>query len=250
MPFHIVHISDLHLDNHSGNLLAAIELAQHEPADLYLVGGDNGGNAGIRATVLALHELHPSTPVAWVKGNHDLWGHEYITVWTDCPELDATYLELGNLELPKCTVVGTYGHYDYGAGLPSISFEQYESFTDGRVVWNDRFIQRLGKTNPEIAAELTERFVIRYQSAIERGKPIVVLTHTVPMGPTDDKNRSFVTAYLANTKLGEFLLSATIKPTVAFCGHTHRVTRWEEHGFPIINVGSDYKQVRIATFTL
>lgn len=250
MVCRIVHLSDLHLDAHPGNLKAAIALLRDVPAELALVGGDNGGDAGIRATVDALRERYPAVPIAWVKGNHDLWGREYTSIWDDCPRLDAVHLETANLELADCTVVGTYGHYDYRAGLSSIALEQYESFSDGRVVWNDRYIQRLGMTNPAIAAALAERFFERYRAAIERGLPIVVLTHTVPFGPTDDRMRSFITAYLANVAIGDFLQAVDTRPAVVFCGHTHRPMRWEVGGMPVINVGSDYKQVRIATFEL
>ena len=77
---------------------------------------------------------------------------------------------------------------------PQSSFEQYERFTHGKLIWNDRYIDRLGRSNPEIASEIAIRFRDRYDSAIKRGLPIDVLTHAWSFAPTNESLRSFASA--------------------------------------------------------
>ena len=246
----LVHVTDLHLDDWPQNLGRMVELVQDVPADLYLIGGDNGNEEGVTRTITELARIRGEAHVAWVLGNHDLWQRPYTDLWRSWPKVPGTYLERENLETPYCTVVGTYGHYDYSGGDPEITFEQYEAFTDGRLIWNDRYIDRLGKTNPEIAKEIVQRFAERYAAAIDRGLPIVVLTHTWPFAPTDPARRSFVAAYCCNQLVGEVIQSFDALPAVLFCGHTHRATVREDFGFPMINTGSDYQEVRITEWTL
>lgn len=246
----IVHVTDLHLDHWPGNLESMATLVCDFPADLFLIGGDNGNDDGLRQTVAALRASHPQAAVAWIRGNHDLWHGSYQRLWDDVPGVDATYLEAQNFEANAFTVVGTYGHYDYSGGTAEFTSEQYETFTDGRCVWNDRFIDRRGRTNPQIAAEIAERFRWRYESACRRGLPIVAVTHTWPFAPTDESGRSFISAYCCNQLIGNALTAKNILPEVLFCGHTHRPARWDEFGFPIINTGSDYKEVRITRWEL
>lgn len=241
----IVHLTDLHLDMAPQNLSLALGQLRERPPDLVLVGGDNGGDDGIRQTVDAVHEECPQTPVAWVKGNHDIWSLPYTSLWTEPPNLKAAYLELSNLELDDCTVVGTYCHYDYSGGPSSIPFSDYENYRHGRLGWNDCYIDRQGKTNPEIAAEIAERFTLRYQAAVERDLPIVVLMHTLPFDCLCAFPRSFYSAYGTNSLVGRILLESARKPSVLFCGHTHNPTQSDRYGFPMINTGSDYEQVRV-----
>src|SRR5262249_25527838 len=125
-----------------------------------------------------------------------------------------------------------------------------ETFTDGFAIWNDRYIDRRGCTNPQIAREIAERFSARYAAAIARGLPVVVLTHTWPVAPTDPSRRSFVTAYCSNQLIGDILVSEASRPTVLFCGHTHRPARRDDFGFPMINTGSDYREVRVTQWEL
>jgi hypothetical protein len=246
----VVHITDLHLDHWPANFGGMVDLVRGIPADLFLIGGDNGGDEGLRRTVGALRRLHPGAAIAWVRGNHDLWYRPYTHLWEDCSDLPATYLELRNLETDYCTVVGTYGHYDYSGGSLELSHEQYETFTDGYQVWNDRYIDRQGRTNPQIAQEIAERFRRRYGAAVSRGLPIVVLTHTWPFAPTDARYRSFTSAYCCNQLLGNILVANGARPAVLFCGHTHQPGRWDEFGFPMVNTGSDYRDVRVTRWEL
>jgi predicted phosphodiesterase len=246
----IIHITDLHLDHCPGNLDSMLELVRDVPVDIYLIGGDNGNDEGVLSTIEALRELQPHASIAWVMGNHDLWYKPYTHLWNDFRELPATYLELGNLETEYCTIVGTYGHYDYSGGTLKLSFEQYENFTDGHCIWNDRFIERTGKSNPQIAKEIADRFCLRYDLAIERGLPILVLMHTWPFAPTDDRYRSFASAYCCNQMIGDILVSHQVLPQVLFCGHTHQAAQWDEFGFPMINTGSDYNHVRITQWEI
>lgn len=246
----LAHLTDLHLDHWPANLDAAMDLLAGTDPDVILIGGDNGNDDGLRRTVEALGRAWPEADIAWVMGNHDLWRKPYRHLWSRFSDITATYLEGGNLETDSCTVVGTYGHYDYRGGLATIPLEQYETFTDGRHVWNDRFIDRLGRTNPQIAAEIAELFWHRYQAAVARGLPIVVLSHTWPFAPTDDRSRSFFDAYGSNQLIGDAILAAKLRPAVLFCGHTHRADRWEEFGFPMINTGSDYLEVKVTIWDL
>ena len=250
MHSELVHITDLHIDSRPANFTAMLDLVRDIPADLYLIGGDNGNDDGLAKTVDALRLLRPSAAIAWVMGNHDLWYRPYTHLWDEFPELPATYLELHNRETDYCTVIGTYGHYDYSGGTPELSHEQYETFTDGRHIWNDRFIDRQGKTNLEIAREVACRFHDRYRAAVSRGLPIVVLTHTWPFAPTEARRRSFVSAYCCNQLIGDILVSEAVRPEVLFCGHTHRPRRSDAFGFPMVNTGSDYGEVRITQWNI
>lgn len=227
-----------------------IGLVRDIPADLYLVGGDNGNDEGIVRTIEALRNLRPNAGIAWIMGNHDLWYRPYTHLWNDFREYRATYLECRNLETDYCTIVGTYGHYDYSGGTWELSHSQYETFTDGYHTWNDRYMERLGKTNPQIAREIADRFRLRYDAAIARGLPIVVLTHTWPFAPTDARYRSFTSAYCCNQLIGDILVSHEVRPDVLFCGHTHQPAQWNEFGFPMVNTGSDYDKVRITSWNI
>jgi len=246
----LAHITDLHLDHWPDNLSTAIKLLAGADLDLFLIGGDNGNDDGILRTTREIKRVWPNVEVAWVMGNHDLWHRPYSHLWDGFEHVPATYLELQNLETDYCTVVGTYGHYDYRGGLATVPFEQYETFTDGKHTWNDRYIDRIGHTNPQIAAEIAERFRDRYTAAIARRLPIIVLSHTWPFAPTDEKFRSFFGAYGSNQLIGDIILSQTFRPSVLFCGHTHQAARWDEFGFPMINTGSDYQEVRVTKWDL
>lgn len=246
----LAHITDLHLDSWPSNLSAAMELLAGADLDLLLIGGDNGNEDGILRTVEAFNRVWPDADIAWVMGNHDLWHRPYSHLWNRFEHVPATYLELQNLDTSYCTVVGTYGHYDYRGGLATVPFEIYETFTDGKCIWNDRYINRLGQTNPEIAAEIAERFRDRYAAAIDRRLPIIVLSHTWPFAPTDEKLRSFFGAYGSNQLIGDIIVAQSVRPRVLFCGHTHSAARWDEFGFPMINTGSDYQKVRVTIWDL
>ena len=250
MPI-VAHLTDLHLDHHPGNLDVALAQLDGESVDLVLVGGDNGGDDGIRRTVEAIAARFPDAPVGWVLGNHDLWGRSIEDVFDDHSFDRATYLEHRNLELDFCTVVGTYGHYDYSGGHPDLGHDVYESFTDGRYVWNDHRIDRAGLTNPAIARRLADRFAARYRAAVERRRPILCVTHTLPfVSPLPDDRRSFATAYIFNSLVGDVIDAADVKPQAVFCGHSHRPRTWSELGFPVINPGSDYRSVRTTVWPL
>ena len=246
----VVHISDLHLERFPANLPAALKLVGDQPVDLFLVGGDNGGRSGIDKTVGAVRERWPQVPIGWVMGNHDLWEQPYTYLWESFDDLPATYLETANLELAGLTVVGTYGHYDYSGRDSSIPLVCFENYTFRNLRWNDHFIERGGRSDPEIAGEIAEQFLQRYRAAVIRALPIVVLTHTSPFPPPDVLRRSFVSGYCVNSKIGDVLLAAQRPPSVVFWGHTHRRSETAPHGFPMINPGSDYREVAIARYRI
>ena len=245
-----VHVTDLHLEVHPTNLDKMARLLDGCDASIFLVGGDNGGPRGIDRIVSALHRLNPSALVAWIKGNHDLWHRSVTELWSEEQIGAATYLETRNLETPQCTVVGTYGHYDYAGGDASIPLGVYERYEHKGMTWNDRFIDRMGRKDQEIAKEIAMQFEARYHDAEIRGLPIVVLMHTYPFVPLDDSRRNFCSAYCINSLIGEVLHSASLKPVAIFCGHTHQASQWSPFGYPIMNPGSDYRIVRIGTWTL
>lgn len=85
-----VHITDLHLDHWPANLASMIGLIRDIPADLYLVGGDNGNDEGIVRTIEALRNLRPYAGIAWIMGHHDLWHRPYTHLWNDFLELRDT----------------------------------------------------------------------------------------------------------------------------------------------------------------
>ena len=246
----IVHLTDLHFERFPANLPAALKLVGDEPVDLFLVGGDNGGYEGIRATVDSLRQRWADVPIAWVMGNHDLWRQSYTHLWGTSDDVPATYLEGGNLDLEYATVVGTYGHYDYSGRDPSIPLICFENYAFSNLRWNDRFIDRCGRRDPEIASEIAERFRLRYRAAIARRLPIVVLMHTCPFAPEEPLRRSFVSGYCVNSKIGDVLASEERLPSVLFWGHTHRRSESDAHGFPMVNPGSDYTKVAIARYRL
>nr|VFK40845.1 MAG: Calcineurin-like phosphoesterase [Candidatus Kentron sp. TC] len=243
----IIHMTDLHLDDFPGNLHEVAALIEDRSVDIFLIGGDNGGDAGIARLVRLLRGTHPTAAIAWVMGNHELWNRPIDHLWRDYSHLGACYLERENLEIDTCTVVGTYGHYDYSGGDPSIGHEIYEQYRFKGMGWNDRHIIR-DRTNPEIAREIAERFAIRYRRALDRGLPLVVLMHTLAFVELNAWGRNFYGAYGVNSLIGDEILKHDTKPMALFCGHTHKPIRIETHGFPMINTGSDYENARITAF--
>lgn len=243
----ILHMTDLHIDDFPGNLDEMGARVRDRSADILLIGGDNGGDGGIARIIHRLRETHPEAAIAWVMGNHELWGHTIDHLWRDYSHLDACYLETGNLETDTCTVVGTYGHYDYSGGDPAIPHEVYEQYRFGGMGWNDRYIIR-NRTNPEIAGQIARRFATRYRLALARRLPVVVLMHTLPFTELNAWPRNFYGAYGTNSLIGDEILSHPIKPAVLFCGHTHNPTQCDSHGFPMINTGSDYDHTRVTMF--
>lgn len=249
MP-NLVHLTDLHLDNHPGNLRAALRQLEGVDADVFLLGGDHAGAPALRQLVDVLQRGWPNAAIAWVAGNHDLWGKSYRHLWEGADDAPGVCLERDNLELPYCTVVGTYAHYDHRYGDPAFPESAYESFTDGRRVWNDRYIDRGGRTNPEIAAEVAERFAERCDAAWRRPLPVVVLTHVPPFASLNAWPRNFFSAYCVSGVVGDVILRQPNRPAALFCGHTHRPIRADELGFPMINTGSDYEQARITVWPM
>nr|VFK44687.1 MAG: Calcineurin-like phosphoesterase [Candidatus Kentron sp. SD]VFK49590.1 MAG: Calcineurin-like phosphoesterase [Candidatus Kentron sp. SD]VFK79192.1 MAG: Calcineurin-like phosphoesterase [Candidatus Kentron sp. SD] len=244
----IIHMTDLHLDDWPGNLPGMVARIEGRAADIFLIGGDNGGEARVVEIVRALRGTHPKAAIAWIMGNHDLWDRPIDDVWRDHVVPGARYLETGNLETDACTVVGTYGHYDHSGGDPNIPDEIYEQYRFGNLGWNDRYILRDHRTNPEIAGEIARRFAVRYRRALARRLPVVVLMHTLAFEELNAWGRNFYGAYGTNSLIGDEILKYDPKPVVLFCGHTHNPIRVETRGFPMINTGSDYNRVRISTF--
>ena len=244
----ILHWTDLHLDSAPDNLTAAVAATGDFRPDVVLVGGDNGGPDGLARTAAAARSLGEDVAVAFVHGNHDLWFEPYDRVFAACPVPGLVPLERENLALPGCTVVGSYGHYDHSGGDPAIPDAVYETFRCGRLGWNDHHIDRLGRTNPEIAAELAEGFTERYQAAVQAGLPIVVVTHTLPFDALNAWPRNFYGAYGTNAAIGRVLVGHP--PALVLCGHTHRHVRRDDFGFPTVNTGSDYAHVRVTTAVL
>lgn len=240
-------MTDLHIDDFPENLHEIAMLIEGQSADIFLIGGDNGGDAGIARIIHLLRGTHPKAAIAWVMGNHELWHHVIDHLWLDYSNPNACYLEIDNLETDTCTVVGTYGHYDYSGGDPAICHEIYEQYRFGDMGWNDRFIIR-DQTNPEIAREIAERFAVRYRRALARELPIVVLMHTLAFAELNAWQRNFYGAYGTNSFIGDEILRHDTKPIVLFCGHTHNPIRIETYGFPMINTGSDYNEVRVTAF--
>nr|VFK22314.1 MAG: Calcineurin-like phosphoesterase [Candidatus Kentron sp. LFY] len=244
----IIHMTDLHLDDFPGNLHEVATRIEGLQADIFLIGGDNGGDAGIARIIRLVRGIHPRAAIAWVMGNHDLWNRTIDHLWRDYSCLDACYLETGNLEVEACTVVGTYGHYDHSGGDPDIRHETYEQYRCENMGWNDRYIIRGHRSNPEIAREVAERFAIRYRCALARGLPVIVLMHTLAFAELNAWGRNFYGAYGTNSLIGDEISKHDTKPVVLFCGHTHNPIRIEAYGFPMINTGSDYEHVRITVF--
>nr|VFK22473.1 MAG: Calcineurin-like phosphoesterase [Candidatus Kentron sp. MB]VFK28804.1 MAG: Calcineurin-like phosphoesterase [Candidatus Kentron sp. MB]VFK74104.1 MAG: Calcineurin-like phosphoesterase [Candidatus Kentron sp. MB] len=246
----ILHMTDLHIDDFPENLSEMAEQIKGMDVDVFLIGGDNGGDQGITGIVRLLKKTYPEAAIAWVMGNHDLWGNPVDHLWRDDrhSHVDACYLERGNLELKICTVVGTYGHYDYSGGDPTIPHEIYEQYRFDDLGWNDHHIIRGHRTNPEIARDLANRFALRYRRALIRGLPIVVLMHTLPFVELNAWERNFYGAYGTNGLIGNEILTHDTKPIALFCGHTHNPICVDTFGFPMINTGSDYNRVRITTF--
>ncbi len=246
-----LHLTDLHLEQSPENLESLKEkLRGSDPFDFVLIGGDNGGEQGLKDTLNVISEHSPEAKIAWIKGNHDLWNRSYSEIWEGSSYGDNVfYLENESLETEALIIVGTYGHYDYRGGDPTISDSVYQAYRYKNYVWNDRFIKKDGVLDTEIARKLAESFAIRYQHAVDTGKPIFLLTHTYPYAP-DLPYRCFASAYAVNTEIGLCINRASRKPVLAFVGHTHQKSVWSPNGYPIVNPGSDYQQVRYSKVTV
>ena len=253
----LLHLTDLHLDVWPENRAAVErELERLGPVDdsqplLLLLGGDHGGEPALRQIVALVRRYFPAAQIGWIRGNHDLWGRPYTDLWQPSPDLPATYLELANLDSTACTVVGSYGHYDFSGAPAGVSPEELETDAGQHdASQGDRSIDRLGKSHREIASEIADRFAQRYAAAVARSLPIVVLSHTWPFAPLDESLRSLACAYCCNQLLGDVILSHAKRPVVLLCGHTHATARWDAFGFPMLSTGSGRAQVQIARWEI
>ncbi len=236
-----------------------------EGIDAIVLGGDNAEISWNlnehKVLINKLRKRFGATPIAFVLGNHELWGQ-----WLHWPVkrlLEETfpafaqreslvYLERQNLGLNGVTIVGTYGHYDYSLGRTDKGVT-LDHITRGEkrfgryvIQWGDKQqIDTQGRTDTDICEKLVKAFSDRMQTAIGE---VISISHTVPskelIGHPDSPEQDFLGAYSGSTRIGEVIKK--YRGFLHLCGHTHAKAEGKIGKTRVINVGADYDLLRYA----
>lgn len=187
-----------------------------------------------------------------VLGNHEYWSadrdtYKHLDALSEIIQASGFHL-LDNTPkiIDDVGFAGNCGWYDYSFAQnnppPNTSYEL--KMFQGDIIWNDAFMVRLGRTDPEYSVELLrnlENHLFELERRVER---IVAVTHLIGFPEMaipfkENPLYNFINAYLGSISLGEMLLR---HPKVKYhlCGHTHRRFRVEKNHLVSINVSSDY----------
>ncbi|HKA87705.1 MAG TPA: metallophosphoesterase [Haliangiales bacterium] len=227
----IAFTSDLHVDHHPEVVDLVAERAAGAAA--LIVAGDVSARPEVVAATL--ERLRGSVAkVAFVPGNHDLWGKDarrrYLDELADaCDRAGAEYLPAGPISVDGVTVCGQTGWYDYSfadqaLGIPR---EAYEAGRYGPLAWGDkRYFRWPGSGDAELTAWMVERLA-RDLSLVPRDRPVWVVTHMLPFVELVARRPApwgFVNGFLGAAALGEAIAAAAargvpVARTIA--GHTH-----------------------------
>jgi Icc-related predicted phosphoesterase len=271
--------ADLHLlrTTHDHTLSKIREWVTGVHPDALVVAGDLSSAQQAEETLRLLRECFPSGPMAICLGNHDFWVHD--AVLQECDSLpdvidrfwepaakafDVVLLDNENLSLSGLTIVGGYGHYDFGFAVPGLAYDGIavteEDYLRGAppsgsaMRWSDFRFMPNGRHPREIATEQVAG--VRQRLAEVSGSQAIVVLHTPPFEvllgvPPLTEYRlhatpsvyAFFRAYLGNRAMGDLLREACDKVAAVVCGHTHRAAGPVYLNGTVtvgINVGGDY----------
>jgi len=283
----ILFTADLHLfrATRDHTLSKIREWVTGSQPDALVVAGDLSSAQEAGETLRMLRESFPNGPIAVCLGNHDFWVHDAVRhefgslpdvihrFWAPAAKaFDVALLDNENLLLPGVTIVGGYGHYDFGFAVPGLAYDGIavteEDYLRGRppsgsaMRWRDFQLMPNGR-DPRV--EATDQVAgVRERLAQVADSQAIVVLHTPPfevllgVPPLTEKFRHaipsvdvFFRAYLGNRAMGDFLREADDKVAAVVCGHTHRaagpvcLNGTETVG---INVGGDYGVPRAALY--
>lgn len=244
--------------------------------DLLVIAGDvaesqllDGPRIGCRHVEMLEHlRAAVAMPVAFCAGNHDIWSTDpetdswqiYRTRLAEIAEdVGATYLEESNLALPELTVVGCYGHFDFSLRIPDlviagevVTQSHYLRQTPpghDEPVWMDGRRIRWDRSDEAACAQICARAARRMEHALDRGKPILFVSHTVPRQEvnghfgSDSEVSLFLNAFSGTSRLERVIRMAVERdiPVTAVSGHTHkRVPLGMIDGVGYLNAGGEY----------
>jgi Icc-related predicted phosphoesterase len=282
----ILFTADLHLlrATRDGILQKVRDWISSSRPDSVVIAGDIANAAQAFDALGEIRRSIPDKPIAVCLGNHDFWLHEDARnecrglsavidrYWVRAAqEFDILLLDRENFRIGEVTVVGGYGHYDFGFAIPGLAYggvvvteEDYlrgYPYANSSLRWRD-FQLMPGAQHPRIvASEQVRGVTARLRAAGD--SPLIAVLHTPPFeellgipAPTELPDGSppsqyaFFRAYLGNRAMGAALRSVNKKLLAVVCGHTHRQAGPARlHDAIGINIGSDYGHPRAALYS-
>jgi hypothetical protein len=227
----IAFTSDMHVDHHPE--VVELVAARATGAAALIVAGDVSARPDV--VLATLERLRRTVPrVAFVPGNHDLWGRDARTRYLDeladvCDRAGVDYLPAGPISVDGVTLVGQTGWYDYSFADPNLAIprEAYEAGRFGALAWGDkRYFRWPGADDAEVTQWMAERLA-RDLALAPRDRPVWVVTHMLPFVELVARRPSpwgFVNGFLGAASLGETIAAAAargIPIARAIAGHTH-----------------------------
>jgi Icc-related predicted phosphoesterase len=282
----ILFTADLHLlrATREGILQKVREWISSSKPDSVVIAGDIANASQAFDALGEIRRSIPGRPIAICLGNHDFWLHEEAR--NDCCQLsdvidrywvhaarefDIHLLDRENFRIGQVTIVGGYGHYDFGFAVPGLAYrgvlvteQDYLRgcpFANSTLRWRDFQFMPRGLHPRTAASEEVRGVTARLLAAGD--SPLIVTLHTPPFeellgiparpeftGESPPSEYAFFRAYLGNRAMGAALRTVKDKLQAVVCGHTHR-----EAG-PItldgvlgINIGADYGHPKAALYT-
>jgi len=263
----ILFLADLHwaasgMPDHSKQIQPLIE---HEHVDAIVICGDICHPENADVVLSWIRKIVGDVPVAICLGNHDFWvgqksawKYDFDGVieefWQPaCAAFGIGLLDRDNLVLDGITVVGGYGHYDFGHAVPNLRIEGWlvneQDYQGGCISgltgrWNDMVYMASRRSTKKEAKLQTKRIIERLDVAIRGGGRIVMAVHTPPFAELSTHAPSFFSAYNGNADLGGKLADRAAEIELLVCGHTHRIVEPALFGgIHCLNVGNDYGEL-------
>lgn len=169
------------------------------------------------------------TPVYFVLGNHDFWGHNILKRRDAVLEFTQknrylTYLTLSGVQLINGVAVtghdGIYGPID-----ECVDYSVCNDFVNIRDLQGKFRIRNLASLNSLYRCEYSEKL----NRAGETSDEIVFFTHMPPYPwACVGINSHFVYNPVLGSCIKEYLASNPSKSIRVYCGHTHRQFSWKE----------------------
>jgi predicted phosphodiesterase len=283
--------ADLHYNHARSRPLAdtLIDDMNRAGGDVLVVIGDTATHEG-DLLEQCLSRFKFAGPKLIVAGNHEFWtrGPDSYALFTD--ELPRRVRALGWQWLETepfisagddLAIVGTVGWYDYSFAQASLEIPvrfyehkvspgaaaylggSYAHLIDHaddltpralQIVarWNDGRYVKLGRSDRDFLAELTER-LDQQLAAVAHAKNVVAVTHHLPFAellpPSRTAQWDFAKAYLGAASLGRTLLKYQ-NVRHAYCGHSHFPAAAEVNHIAAVNIGSGYRWKTFKTLEL
>jgi len=247
--------------------------------DALVVAGDISESTLAEDSLKLLRRITgPDAPIAICLGNHDAWASKRALetarnledieerYWRPAADrYNVTLLDCVNAQFDAFTIVGAYGHYDYGFAVPGLVIDgeemRSEDYARGTVssaglTWNDKRHMPCSRGDCAEADRQAAGLDQHLAAAVERQKPVLVVTHTAPFDaligrPCDPFDpRSFFRAHSGSTRMGAVIEKYAAHIAFLACGHTHcevgpfQLDVSDSKSILAANIGSDYGNPR------